>query len=97
VLGAVGAFEVVETVVVVEVDAGRGLQRLLSARFFLATRLWWPRDRAWTEESTERALTGVAPNEQARIARDESAMRFRSLEAIVGGRERRNERCTKRM
>lgn len=89
VMGA--AFEVGRALLVVEGTAtrvlvvGRGLQRRVSARFFFARRLWCPRPRAWLgEKSTERALTGAGPNEQARRARDEKAMRLSSLAAITG-------------
>jgi len=70
-------------------ELGRGLQRPVLLRFFLARSWWWPRWRAWLgEKSNERALVGVGPNEHARITREERATRFKSFAAISWDRER---------
>lgn len=66
-------------------DDVRALQRFVLARFLFATESC-PRNAwraTWPCESADRAVTGLGPNEHARIARDERATRLRSLADIV--------------
>jgi hypothetical protein len=77
---------VVEAAAATELVVARGLQRWVPepVLLFLAMSAWWPRWRAWAGDvSMESALAGVAPKEQARMAREERATRLRSFAAIV--------------